>query len=43
LLEGWTTIDAQNKRTTVKLDGQRYNVAVAENAFAYAEPQKRRR
>jgi outer membrane lipoprotein-sorting protein len=43
LLEGWTAVDAQNKRTTVKLDGQRYNVAVAENAFTYAEPQKRRR
>ncbi|MCY7270909.1 MAG: outer membrane lipoprotein carrier protein LolA [Sphingomonas bacterium] len=43
LLEGWTAIDAQNKRTTVKLDGQRYNVAVAENAFTYAEPTKRGR
>ena len=43
LLEGWTAIDAQNKRTTVKLDGQRYNVAVAENAFVYAEPRKRGR
>jgi len=43
LLEGWTAIDAQNKRTTVKLDGQRYNVAVAENAFVYAEPKKRGR
>ena len=43
LLEGWTAIDAQNKRTTVKLDGQRYNVAVAEGAFAYAEPKKRGR
>jgi outer membrane lipoprotein-sorting protein len=41
LLEGWTAIDAQNKRTTVKLDGQRYNVAVPETAFAYAEPKKR--
>ena len=41
LLEGWTAIDAQNKRTTVKLDNQRYNVAVGENAFAYAEPKKR--
>ena len=41
LLEGWTAIDAQNKRTTVKLDGQRYNVSVAENAFVYAEPRKR--
>lgn len=43
LLEGWTAIDAQNKRTTVKLDGQRYNVAVAENAFTYSEPKKRSR
>ena len=40
-LEGWTAIDAQNKRTTVKLDGQRYNVAVPESAFSYAEPKKR--
>ena len=43
LLEGWTATDAQNKRTTVKLDSQRYNVAVAENAFVYAEPKKRGR
>ena len=42
-LEGWTAIDAQNKRTTVKLDGQRYNVAVPEGAFTFAEPKKRGR
>lgn len=41
-LEGWTAIDAQNKRTTVKLEGQRYNVAVPESAFTFAEPKKRR-
>jgi outer membrane lipoprotein-sorting protein len=29
-LYGWTAIDAQNKRTTVKLSNQRYNVAVSE-------------
>ena len=40
-LEGWTAIDAQNKRTTVKLEDQRYNVAVPESAFTYAEPRKR--
>ena len=40
-LEGWTAIDAQNKRTTVKLEGQRYNVAVPEGAFTYAEPKKK--
>jgi outer membrane lipoprotein-sorting protein len=43
LLEGWTVIDAQNKRTTIKLDSQRYNVTVAENAFVFAEPKKRGR
>ena len=42
-LEGWTAIDAQNKRTTVKLDNQRYNVAVPESAFTFAEPKKRAR
>ena len=43
MLEGWTAIDAQNKRTTVKLDGQRYNVAIPDSAFSYAEPQTRKR
>ena len=42
LLEGWTAVDAQNKRTTVKLDNQRYNVAVPDTAFAYAEPKRRK-
>lgn len=42
LLEGWTAIDAQNKRTTVKIDNQRYNVAVPDSAFRYADPKKRR-
>jgi len=41
-LEGWTAIDAQNKRTTVKLDGQRYNVPVPDSAFTYAEPKRRK-
>lgn len=40
-LEGWTAIDAQNKKTTVKLDQQRYNVAVPDSAFQFAEPKKR--
>ena len=42
-LYGWTAIDAQNKRTTVKLSNQRYNVAVPESAFRYAEPKKKGR
>jgi outer membrane lipoprotein-sorting protein len=41
-LEGWTAIDAQSKRTTVKLDSQRYNVEIADNAFTFAEPKSRK-
>jgi len=41
-LYGWTAIDAQNKRTTVKLTNVRYNVAVPESAFSYAKPKKHR-
>src|SRR6476661_3991332 len=40
-LYGWTAIDGQNRRTTVKLSDVRYNVAVPESAFTYAEPKKR--
>lgn len=40
-LYGWTAIDAQNRRTTVKLSNVRYNVAVPETAFRYAEPKKK--
>ena len=40
MLEGWTAIDAQNKRTTVKLDNQRYNVGVPDSAFSFKMPKK---
>jgi outer membrane lipoprotein-sorting protein len=38
---GWTAIDAQSHRTTVKLSDVRYNVAVPESAFTFTEPKKR--
>ncbi|QIK78686.1 outer membrane lipoprotein carrier protein LolA [Sphingomonas piscis] len=40
-LYGWTAIDAQNKRTTVKLSNVRYNVAVPASAFTFRDPKKR--
>jgi len=40
-LYGWTAIDGQNRRTTVKLSDVRYNVTVPETAFTYAEPKKK--
>jgi outer membrane lipoprotein-sorting protein len=43
MLYGWTAIDAQHKRTTVRLSDQRYNVPVSDGAFTYAEPKKRGR
>jgi outer membrane lipoprotein-sorting protein len=39
---GWTAIDPQGHRTTVKLSDVSYNVAVPDSAFTYAEPKKRR-
>lgn len=41
LLQGWTAIDAQNKRTKVTLSNQRYNVAVPEAAFTFKDIKKR--
>jgi len=41
-LYGWTAIDPQGHRTTVKLSNVRFNVAVPESAFTYAEPRKKK-
>jgi outer membrane lipoprotein-sorting protein len=41
-LEGWTAIDAQNKKTTVRLSNQRYNVAVPDSAFTFTEPKRKK-
>ena len=41
-LEGWAAIDAQNKKTSVRLSNQRYNVAVPDSAFTYAEPKRKK-
>lgn len=41
MLQGWTTVDAQKNRSTVKLSNQRFNVNVAESAFTFVDPRKR--
>jgi outer membrane lipoprotein-sorting protein len=41
-LYGWTAIDPQGHRTTVKLSNVRFDVAVPESAFTYAEPRKKK-
>jgi len=40
-LYGWTAIDAQNKKTTVRLSNVRYNVPVPDSAFTFKMPAKR--
>lgn len=41
MLQGWTMLDSQNNRTTVKLSGQRFNVAIADSNFRYVDPRKK--
>jgi outer membrane lipoprotein-sorting protein len=41
-LEGWTAIDAQNKKTTVRLSNQRFNVSVPDSAFSFTEPKRKK-
>jgi outer membrane lipoprotein-sorting protein len=42
MLQGWTMLDSQNNRTTVKLASQRFNVAVADSQFRYVDPRKKK-
>ncbi|MEZ5709365.1 MAG: outer membrane lipoprotein carrier protein LolA [Blastomonas sp.] len=35
---GWVALDSQNKRTSIRLSGQRYNVAVSNTEFKWTDP-----
>lgn len=37
-LEGWTVLDAQNNRTSVRLTNQRFNVPIDDSAFRWTDP-----
>jgi outer membrane lipoprotein-sorting protein len=41
-LEGWTVVDAQNNRSTVRLSDQRFNIAVSNDAFNWVDPRPRK-
>lgn len=41
-LLGWVALDSQNKRTSIRLSNQRYNVPVADAAFKWTDPRKKR-
>jgi outer membrane lipoprotein-sorting protein len=38
ILGGWTVVDAQANRSTVRLSNQRYNVSVSDKAFSWRDP-----
>jgi outer membrane lipoprotein-sorting protein len=38
MLQGWTTLDAQNNRTTVRLANQRFNVPLNDSLFRFVRP-----
>lgn len=39
-LTSWVALDAQNKRTTVRLSNQRYGVSVPNSAFNFRDPRR---
>ena len=39
-LNSWVALDAQNKRTTVRLSNHAYGVTVADSAFTYRDPRR---
>lgn len=38
MLQGWTVLDAQNNRSTIKLSNQRFNTAISDGAFRWRDP-----
>ena len=41
MLHGWISIDGQNNRTTIRLSGQQFNVAVSDKAFLWRDPRSK--
>ncbi len=39
-LDSWVALDSQNKRTTVRLSGQQYGVAVDDKTFKWTDPRR---
>jgi len=42
-LDGWVSLDSKNNRTSIRLSGQRFGVPVANSAFRWTDPRKKRR
>ena len=41
VLQGWTVLDAQNNRSTVRLSNQQFNVAISDQTFRFVDPRPR--
>jgi outer membrane lipoprotein-sorting protein len=39
-LTSWVALDSQNKRTSVRLSGHQYGIAVADNTFRFNDPRQ---
>lgn len=39
-LVSWVALDSQNQRTSIRLSGHQYGVAVPDNAFRYTDPRR---
>jgi outer membrane lipoprotein-sorting protein len=38
MLQGWVALDGQNKRTIIRLGGQKFNVPISDQAFTWRDP-----
>lgn len=38
MMEGWTVLDAQGNRSTIRLANQRFNVPISDQAFRWRDP-----
>lgn len=41
MLEGWTALDAQNNRTTIRLANQRFNIPISDKTFSWRDPRQK--
>lgn len=38
MLEGWTALDSQNNRTTIRLANQKFNMPISDKTFSWRDP-----
>ncbi|MBW6532395.1 outer membrane lipoprotein carrier protein LolA [Sphingomonas sp. RRHST34] len=43
MLQGWVALDSQGNRTTIRLNGQKFNAPVSDGAFRWTDPRRQGR